>query len=593
MEYKNAFDYIVAEQNNYKTVRVPITDSVDWNMAEHIERCTNVSNGWYHKGKNDGTRPYQDIVTPILNVAQRSEGFDVKDIVPFVNQPDADHLSFLVKKYHPKWARKNELDTFIDELVSSSIIYDLALVKNVNKQRPELVPLQKIAFCDQTDIMSGPICLKHQYTVQQLTEFKGKWDDNKIDEAITMSLAEKTQSNTNKTKVKTPGKYIEVFELRGDLPESWLKDDGEMLKFVPQMHIVCFYTSSDGSRNGITLYKGKDKKLSDVFKALVLNPVFGRACGKSIVETLFEPQVWTNYSAIKIKKLLDSAVTLFQTDSEELAGQKLTELDNNTIIKHEQGKPLSKVDGTLQNLPAFTNYQIGLENSARILGSASDAQLGTNPVSGTPFALQQLVVQQGQGIHEFRQGKIATFFADVLYRDFILEMLVNDLNNGVTFSDELSLDEMQWVVKRMVDHEVEEQIKNQIKKDGIVPTNQERDELKAALSEKLLQKGNKQFIEIVKDELNDIPMDVMVNIKGKQRYMAQNADKITNMIKFVLSNADAIARFPDIGGAINQLLEESGMSAIDFATTIKSVSVPPEAVEQPQSEQLQEQAVAA
>lgn len=588
MEYKNPFDYITTEENNYKTVRVPITDSVDWNMPEHIERCFNVANGWYHKGKNDGTRPYQDIVTPIVNVAQRSEGFDVKDIVPFVNQPDADHLSFLIKKYHPKWARKYELDTFIDELVTSSITYDLALVKNINRQRPELIPLQKIAFCDQTDIMSGPICLKHQYTVEQLTEFKGKWYDDKIEEAITMSLAQKVQPNQNKTKVKTPGKYIEVYELRGQLPESWLKDDGEMLKFVPQLHIVCFYTAQDGSKNGITLYKGKDKKLSDTYKALVLNPVFGRACGKSIVETLFDPQVWTNYSAIKIKNLLDSAITMFQTADEEIAGQKLTELPNNTILKHSDGKPLSKVDGTLQNLPAFTNYQVGLENSARVLGSASDAQLGTNPTSGTPFALQQLVVQQGQGIHEFRQGKIATFFADVLYRDFILDMLVKDMNNGVTFSDELSLEEMQWVVSRMVDRAVQDKIEKQIMTSGIVPTNQDRELMKEVMRTELSKKGNKKFLEIVKDELENIPMDVMVNIKGKQRYMAQNADKITNMIKFVLGNADAIARFPDIGTSINQLLEESGMSAIDFATTLKSVSVPPEAVAQQEQPQLQE-----
>ena len=81
MELKNVYDYIVTEINNYKTVRVPITDSTDWNMSEYIERCTNVSNGWYHKGKNDGLRPYKDIVTPIINVAKRSEGFDVKDIV--------------------------------------------------------------------------------------------------------------------------------------------------------------------------------------------------------------------------------------------------------------------------------------------------------------------------------------------------------------------------------------------------------------------------------------------------------------------------------------------------------------------------------
>ena len=111
----------------------------------------------------------------------------------------------------------------------------------------------------------------------------------------------------------------------------------------------------------------------------------------------------------KNQKLLDSAITVFQSASDEIAGQNLDELPNNTILKVEENKPIQKVDGTLQNLPAFQNYQTSRENNARIIGSASDAQLGTNPVSGTPFALQNLVVQEGQGIHEYRQGKIATF----------------------------------------------------------------------------------------------------------------------------------------------------------------------------------------
>ena len=129
------YKFIIEEEANYKTQSVPVTGSKEWNMHEHIERCTNVSNGWYHSGKNDGTRPYEDIVSPIINVAFRSEGFDVKDIVLFVNDADNYYKSFLVNKYHPQWARKYEIDTFIDELVESSIIYDLALVKNVNNIR--------------------------------------------------------------------------------------------------------------------------------------------------------------------------------------------------------------------------------------------------------------------------------------------------------------------------------------------------------------------------------------------------------------------------------------------------------------------------
>jgi hypothetical protein len=575
METQSVFEYITAESNNYKTVRVPITDSVSWNMPEHIERCTNVANGWYHSGKNDGLRPYRDIVTPIINVARRSEGFDVKDIVPFVNQIQNSYKSFLVKTYHPKWARKNELDTFIDEVVESSIIYDLALVKKSNSVRPELIPLQKIAFCDQTDIMAGPICIRHQFTPADLVRMKGKWNAEKIDEAITLSLAEKTQPNNNQSKVKTPGKYIEVYELRGNLPNWWLTGEigDNFYEYTHQMHIVCFYVNANGEKQGITLFKGKDKPLADNFKTLVIQPVFGRACGKSIVETLFEPQVWANYSEQKIKALLDSAVTLFQTDSEDLAGQKLSQLANNTIIKHEQGKPLSKVDGTLQNLPAFTNYQQGLETSARILGSASEAQLGTNPVSGTPFALQSLVVQQGQGIHEFRQGKIATFFADVLYRDWILQMLVDDMNGGVTFSEELSLDELNEIADNIVENEVNEKINKMVLEKGTVPTEQDREVMREVERSEFMKAGSRRFMEIIQGELEEIPMDVMVNIKGKQRSMAENADKLSNIFRIITSGA--LQQVPGISKLFNEIIEESGFSPIDFASITKASPIQP------------------
>lgn len=98
MDTQDVFSYIKAEENNWRTERVPLTGSKSWNMYEHIERCTNVANGWFHKGNNeDGLRPYDDIVTPIINVAFRSEGFDVKDIVPYVNDATKHYKSFIIK----------------------------------------------------------------------------------------------------------------------------------------------------------------------------------------------------------------------------------------------------------------------------------------------------------------------------------------------------------------------------------------------------------------------------------------------------------------------------------------------------------------
>lgn len=77
---------------------------------------------------------------------------------------------------------------------------------------------------------------------------------------------------------------------------------------------------------------------------------------------------------------------------------------------------------------------------------------------------------------------------------------------------------------------------------------------------------------------------MLINIKGKQRRMVENADKITNIIREVIRNPQAIAQVPGIAKAFNQLLEESGMSPIDFSGLTKLSEQPTEApVESPEA----------
>ena len=592
-EYEDVFQYITTEKNNYRTARVPVTNNKDWNMYEHVERCTNVANAYFNKGANDGIRPYNDIVTPIIDVAFRSEGFDVKDIVPYVNSSQDYYKSFLVKKFHPKWARSNELDTFIDEVVETSIIYDLVIVKNVNNSRPEVVDLKSLAFCNQIDASQGPICIQHDYSDAQLTEFKGKWDDTAIDTVLALAVNTKRVAIANGQEAKLPSKNIECYELRGNLPEAWLKEDGDKDKYVPQMHIVAFYTDDKGDKKGITLFKGKDKPLKDNFKFLKIDAVRakGRACGRSIVERLFEPQVWSNYSGIKIKELLDSAINVFVTDSEELRNQNLTNLKNNQVLKQEKGANTSRLDGSLQNINVLTTEQQKQAESGRLLGSASEGALGTSPTSGTPFALQNLIVQEGQGMHEYRQGKIATFFADVLYRDLILGYLVREMNAGKEFSEELTMDEMLEVSEKIATNQAEREIMDLIldaDDSKPSPTNEMRDELIKIKKDAFMKGGSRKFMEILKGELDGLPMDVLINIKGKQKSMAQNADKITNVIREIMANPQAFSQIPGIGKAFNELLENSGMSAIDFTQVItpEESAVAQENPQQPAPQQL-------
>ena len=189
-------------------------------MREHIDRAFQLKNSKFYKGAQDYSRPFNNIILPIANVNYRTTGFDVKDVQLYVDNLENYHKSFAARKFHNWWAKENHINTAIDESVISYFDYGLILMKNVNEARPEVVPLQQIAFCDQTDVMSGPICLKHHYTVSELIEMRGKWEN--VDKTLLMA---RTKKENNNGETETPSKYVEVYELHGMFPESWLGEE--------------------------------------------------------------------------------------------------------------------------------------------------------------------------------------------------------------------------------------------------------------------------------------------------------------------------------------------------------------------------------
>ncbi len=573
---KDVFDYIKSQEVSWKTVRIPLTNSKDWNMSEHIERCYNVANGWFHQGKNDGLRPYDDLVTPIVDVAFRARNFDVKDIVPFVNQAKLFYKSFIVKKYHQKWALENHIDTIIDEIVESSVIYDLVLVKNTDK--PEVIPLQSIAFCDQKDVLSGPICIRHEYSIADLRDMSDKWDSDMIEFAISHADDKHKQSMANDQESKTPGMFVEVYELHGKLPDFWLNNQQyDPKKFSNQMHIVSFYKDNNGEKQGITLFKGKDKPVRGLFDALKVDSTrsIGRACGRSIVERLFEPQVWSNYSSIRIKEMLDSAsLTLAQSSGSQISSQKLEGLRGLTVLKTDQNQPITRIDTyTGQNMNEFVSYKNSMEKSARMLGNASEASLGVNPSSGTPFSTVEAILQQGEGIHDYARGKIATFLADVLYPKHWIKQIIDSINSEQEFYSDLSMDELAEIAESISVNKAEEEVNKMIFKKGIVPTNEERQAMREEFKRGIVKGGRKRFFKTLKDELKDAPIKVRVNIAGKQQYLARNADKLSKLVQNIMVNPQAFAMIPGLGSVYNQLIEDSGLNPIDFSQMVSGVQL--------------------
>lgn len=553
----SVYEYIKSEIIAWKIDTVELDDNWKWNMRDHIRKSFLYKNSKFFDGQNDGERPFDNIILSSLLVQYRTEGFDVKDIVPYVNDEKNYHKSFFVKKYHPRWARKNNLDTFIDELVESYVDYGLALVKEVNGVKPVVIDLRKIAFCDQSDA-TRLICLEHNYTPSELKEETG-WYQDEIDRVILLNSKDPKEKKKN---------IIKVYELHGELPESWLVEGGDKYKYVRQMQIIAFYKDKDKNKGGICLYKGKSKQL---FKALKRDDtgLKDRACGRGAIEESFDPQVWVNYDAIQVKEMLDIAsLMLIQTaDKTAAQRQKVTELSKGEILYHEEGKPFNQVVLRPLNKAEFERNSQKWEQRARLLSSADETLLGLNPSSGTPLGTTQIVTSQNLGIHEYRQGKISTFVAE-LYRDYILRYLVKDINKGQKFLEELSLDELEEISEKIAINQSNSRIKEivlNLKPGDVTPERIEMlRSMKDLLKGEFKKGGAKRFIDIIKDEIKDIPIDVEVNIKNKQKDLAEVNQKLSNIVRTFIS--DPRFQNEDMGKILLELFETAGLSPLNFSS---------------------------
>lgn len=568
-KFLNIYEYILKEESAYRTTRVPLADNwTDWNMRSHIDRSFTLKNSRFYQGPQDYTRPFDNIILPIANVNYRTEGFDVKDAQIYVDNAENYHKSFVARKFHDWWAKENKIDTAIDESVESYFDYGLTLMKNVGEAKPEVVDLKTLAFCDQTDILSGPICIKHHYSIAELQEMKGKWNLDAIDTAILMSrFAKEDNQDTS-----TPGKYAVVYELHGVFPESWLgkeklgADWEDTGKYSPQIHIVTFYVSpTENNKVGATLFKGKEPK--PIFKALKRDPIQGRACGRGGIEELFHPQIWTNYSQLHIHQMLEavSKVLLVTTDK-KLKNQKMSNLKHGQVIDIAENTRLEQLVIQPINKAAFDNAVDRWAMVAQKIGSATDAALSQTPASGVPLGTVEILAAQGQGIHEYRKGKIADFWAEI-YRDWVLPHFATEINKGSRWLDELSLEELQDVASKVSTKAVNDRIKKAVL-EGEMIGKDEVESLKQMFEDEFMKAGEKRFIEILKDEFADLPMDVEISIAGRQENLADTVTKLNAVFRAVFTPAgiQILKTEPEAGEMLNEILEKAGLTPRNFGT---------------------------
>ena len=562
---ETVFDFIKKQEVNY-TKPIQLEDGWNWCMKDYLRKCFLYKNFQFlENNDNRELRPFKNIILAILNIQYRTEGFDVKDIELYVDDADDYYQSFLVKKFHNKWALENEIDTFIDDMVESYADYGGILSRNTNKSKPEVIDLRSLAFCNQTDILAYPFCIKHTFSASQLREWDDKW--GKAENGATISIEELIV--LAREEGKDEPKEIIIYELHGNLPKEWLNDERtetESKKYIQQIQIVAYYQDSNKQERGVCLFKNREPKLP--FKFLARDKIIGRALGRSGIEELFEAQKWTNWDEIKITEMLEAASKMINlTDDPSVVAKHpsgLKDVDNLELVQVQSGsKGVWQMDTYPRNLAVFNNALERWERQAQILGAASDLMLGETPTSGTPFKLYEARVTEDKSMHRYRQGKLAVFM-DEIYRDWILPHIAKEIAQDQNFLTELSADELQGVAEQVIINEVNKQIKNQILAGQILDP-QEIEANKQRFKADFLKSGNKRFIKIFKGEITK-KLSVMTNIVGKQKNLAMLTDKLVNVLRQYIATPQ-IRQDPEMAKLLNVILESSGLSPIMFGSS--------------------------
>ena len=570
-QYNSIFDYTKAQESDYrKSIEI---NGKAWSMRDTITTAILYRDSDIIANKTEMT-PIMNITRPLLNLQYRTEDIDVKDVQLYVDDPDQYHLSFLVRKYHDDvFTKEYDIDSFFDQLNQSRIDFGVGLSKSLSSPCPEVVPLQTIAFCDQTDVLSGPIGLRHFYSPDQLLDMKkAGWGSPangatiSLEDVIALSLSKKKDMKDDAV-VPTPGRYVEVYEIHGNLPKKYADEAANDDEYETQLFIIAFYQKENSNeRDGVMLYtKPEPESPFKLIKRAGKGDVYGRALGFGGAEELFEAQVWTNYAAIRKIGMLDatSKVLLQSDDPTVTQKQDVRNLENLSVIEYTPGtKGLSQVDTTPRSMVLFDNAINEWNVHAKDMAAAQDPIQGKAGGHGDPFAAQQAQLVQSMGLHEYRRGIFAKHLEEI-YRDWIIPHIQKKITQGTRFLSELSLDELQFVSDALVTNLTNSWVKSEILNLRI-PTQQQIQQYTQQAQQQFRKKGNKHFIEILKGEFKDIDLGVKVSIAGKGKDLANMVDKLTNVFRTITANP-YILKSPPIAALFNKIIEAAGMEPIDLS----------------------------
>jgi len=587
MENETIFTKVRQNINNYINGKTTISKYVEWSLYDTIEQIDAYINSKHISGETDHLgreKPFFNIVTAATNIWYRATDIDRKDIRLKTKRMSDILLTFIANIHLQDFMNKSNFGQFLNNWGRSLSKYGSSIIKFVERDgelHASVIPWNRL-IVDSVNFDSDITIEKLYLSPSQLRRNKS-YSKDMVEALIDAQSNRKTQDGVA---IDNKSNYIEIYEIHGEMPLSWLTDNEEDDdEYVQQMQVISYVACEEEGKEvnkDFTLFKAKESKHPYMITHLIEED--GRILGIGAVEHLFQAQWMTNHSQKLIKDQLDLASKLvFQTSDPNFVGQNiLTAIETGDILTHSPNQSLTQIANNSHDITSLQNFAIVWNNQGKEITSTPDAISGATMPSGTAYRQVAVLNQEAHSLFEIMVENKSLALEQML-REFILPFIKKKMDTSEEISTSINSLGLYQIDKMYIDNQVAK-IGNDLKKQTILSgkifEGFNPEDIKSKLQDNLTSQGeNRYFVPsdvsdtTWKELLNDFEWIPEVQISNENSNKEVIMTTLTTVLQ-TIANRQGQPFSPQEQLLFNKILEETGVvSSIELNSMPKEQPV--------------------
>ena len=575
---------------------------VSFKMRDDIDTTEAYLNSKHTSGETDylgREKPFFNIVVGARNIWFRATDLDVKNITVIATKIADNIMAFMASLLLQKWMRKVNFGKFLNKWGLSLANHGSSISKFIEKDGQ-----LHCEVMDWNNMLVDAVDFDNNIKIQKLWLTQAQLKKNKSynQELVKKLLDDLTTRKTTKDQQKdNKSGYIELYELHGELPLSYItNDDKDEDTYVQQMHTLTLLESekNKGEYDEYCLYSGKEDK--DPFMITHLIEKDGQTYAGGAVKNLFQAQWMVNHNEKVIKDQLDLASKIvFQTSDELYVGRNvLSNIETGDILTHKINQPLTQLNNKA-DISAILANKNDWQAIGNQINGISEAMQGQNAPSGTAWRQVQALLQESHSLFEIMVENKGLYLVDMM-TEYIIPFVKKQMDNTDEIAEILEDYQIEWIDSKYIPNKAIKKSNQKIKDiilNGETPTEEMQmmdiEQNKMDIKGELSQMGNQRFIKpsdidgtTWKAVLKDIQWELSYNITGENKDIQGSLATLNTLLQIIANPATAqVIQTPEGKLIVNKILSLTGeVSPVELSQLQKPTAQPlpqPAMAEQP------------